>query len=268
VLQGFGQDRPRVTSAQTADMEIALGRIAEREGNIEQAVTAYRQALKRDHRRADAYIRLAILHDQQGRFRESAELYQEALQLVPGDPDIICDMGYSLYLQRRWAEAEVQFRQAIVRKPSHARAHNNLALLLARNGRIDEALAEFHKGGNSHAQAQGNVAFVLTMEGRCDDAHRHYQLALVADPTSTEFQARLRQLDVLAAKLNRQQPHAVASADPLPRTRDAQVVTTAYSQQLQTSPPLPSQTIARTTAYTSILKPEPVMRPSSADLSP
>ena len=37
----------------------------------------------------------------------------KALKLSPGSPDIYCDMGYSLYLQRRSAEAEMNLRQAI-----------------------------------------------------------------------------------------------------------------------------------------------------------
>src|SRR5262245_15413446 len=94
---GVGVEGMKVSSVQAADMEIALGRAAERQGDLGRAAAAYREALKRDHRRADAYVRLAILHDQQGQFRESAELYREALRRAPGEPDIFCDMGYSLY---------------------------------------------------------------------------------------------------------------------------------------------------------------------------
>src|SRR5262249_20473956 len=122
-----------ITPAQEADVQITLGRAAEQGGDLDQAMAAYRAALSRDKRRADAYARLAVLHDKQGKFRESAELYRKALEARPGDPDVYCDMGYSFYLQRRWAEAEMNLRQAVSLNPDHRRAHNNLALLLVRD---------------------------------------------------------------------------------------------------------------------------------------
>ena len=118
---GLGNDstggKP-ITPAQEADVQITMGRVAEKQGDIEQAMAAYRGALTRDDHRADAHLRLAVLHDKQGKFRESAELYKKALALRPGDAEIYCDMGYSFYLQRRWAEAEMNLRQAIAVNPS------------------------------------------------------------------------------------------------------------------------------------------------------
>ena len=133
-------------------MQISLGRVAEKQGELEQAMAAIRAALARDGRRADAYLRMAVLHDKQGKFRESAELYRKALALRPGDPEIFCDMGYSFYLQRRWTESEQNLRQAIAVDRDHRRAHNNLALLLVRNNRLEDALAEFRDGGSEPAQ--------------------------------------------------------------------------------------------------------------------
>src|SRR5699024_691606 len=128
------------------------------------AMAAYQDALKRDSHRADAYLRLAVLNDRQGKFSESAVLYQQALAASPGDPNIFNDKGYSLYLQRRWVEAEMSLRQAVVLQPDHARAHNNLGLVLAHTGRPDLAVAEFRQGGCSEADAQINLAYALTLE--------------------------------------------------------------------------------------------------------
>ena len=123
----------KLTTAQQADMQIAMGRVSERQGDLAAAMASYGEALKRDGSRSDAYVRMAVVHDRQGEFRESADLYRQALKLSPGSPDIYCDMGYSLYLQRRWAEAEMNLRQAIALDNKHSRAHNNLALVLAQN---------------------------------------------------------------------------------------------------------------------------------------
>jgi Tfp pilus assembly protein PilF len=203
---GFGSDRKgdggTITPAQEADVQISMGRVAEQQGDLDQAMAAYRAALERDRRRADAYARLAIVHDKQGKFRESAELYRKALAVQPGNPEIFCDMGYSFYLQRRWAEADMNLRQAIAINPEHQRSHNNLALLLVRDNRLDEALAEFGKGGSNSLQSHMNVAFALTLDQRWESARAEYQRALQIDPTSQVAKTRLAELNALVAKLD------------------------------------------------------------------
>ena len=224
-----------LTAAQQADMQIAMGRVTENQGDLAGAMTAYREALKRDQNSAEAHARMAVIHDKQGEFRESAELYRKALKLSPGNPDIYCDMGYSLYLQRRWVEAEMNLRQAIALSPNFARAHNNLAMLLARDTRVDAALTEFQKGGSDKATAHANVAFVLTTEKRWEDARKQYQLALAVNPSSKELKDRLDQLDALVAKVEPRRHHGPlvkderlvktsADIDRLPRQLEAAVV--------------------------------------------
>ncbi len=222
-------DQPKadgtITPAQEADFQISMGRMAEQEGNLEQAMAAYRVAIGRDKRRADAYARMAVLHDKQGKFRESAELYRKALAQRPGDPEIFCDMGYSFYLQRRWAEAEMNLRQAIAVDPEFQRAHNNLALLLVRDNRLEEALAEFRKGGSNPAQAHLNLAFALSMDRHWEPARAEYQRALALDPSSQLAKDRLNQLNALVAKLEpprdrRRRIRGCLRPRPMPRRGD------------------------------------------------
>lgn len=235
---GLSQDAPSdlgktLTPAQEADVQIAFARAAEQRGDLDQAMAVYRDALARDKGRADAYLRLAILHDRQGRFRESADLYQKALKLRPGDPEIYCDKGYSLYLQRRWAESEMVLRQSLAIDPSLRRAHNNLAMVLARTNRHEEALAEFRGGGNSVADAYSNLAFALTLDRQWQAARENYKRALAASPSSTTIQARLRELDALVARLetvrpgaSRDEQIALASAPTSPRAPTKKTTTT------------------------------------------
>ena len=137
----------KIGRRQNANVQVAMGRTSEQGGNLETAIAAYTEALKNDPHRADANQRLAVVHDRLGRFQESAGYYAKALAEAPGDAEIFCDKGYSLYLQRRWAEAEICLRQSIALKPKLARAHSNLGLLLVRDEKVDEALAEFRAAG-------------------------------------------------------------------------------------------------------------------------
>jgi Tfp pilus assembly protein PilF len=195
------QSGRRISDRQTADVQVALGRTYEQHGQFDLARTAYAEAVKHDPKRTDAYVRLAILHDRQGKFKESAELYRKALQTAPGNPDIFCDMGYSMYLQRRWAEAEMNLQQALVLKPDHARAHNNLGLVLTHTDRVEEALAHFRKAG-TEAQAHLNLAVALMLDERWDDARAQYEQALSADPSLEQAKKGLQELDMLLAKIS------------------------------------------------------------------
>src|SRR5262245_22619773 len=153
LLSDSRETPPRLKPNQVADVQMALGRSAEQRGDLAQAAAFYQQTLKQDLDRADAWHRLAVVHDRQGKFRESAEMYRKALAARPGDPAVFCDIGYSCYLQGRFAEATMNLRQAIVLQPDNSRAHNNLGLVLARCGQEVEALAEFRKGGCNEADA-------------------------------------------------------------------------------------------------------------------
>jgi tetratricopeptide (TPR) repeat protein len=190
----------KVTPRQAADVQIALGRTLEQRGEVGPASAAYEEAVKRDPKRTDALVRLAVLNDQQGKFRESAVWYRKALQSSPGNPDIFCNMGYSLYLQKRWTEAEMNLQQALALKPDHVRARNNLGLVLAHTERVDQALAEFRKTG-SEAEARTNLALALTMDQRWEEARAQYQAALAANPSAETAKNGLRQLDAVLARM-------------------------------------------------------------------
>lgn len=183
------QDSPQMSSSQTADVEVALGRMQEKNGELPAAIQAYSAALKHDPKRAEACWRLAVVSGQQEDFATATAYFEKALALQPGNPDIVCDMGYCLYVQERWREAEMNFRQATALNPDHARAHNNLGLLLARTDRQDEALAQFTKSGCSPAEAHENVSFGLALEHRWDEAQIHCEQALALNPSSNTAQS-------------------------------------------------------------------------------
>ena len=201
--------QPRVTSRQAADMQIALGRSMEDEGNDGAARLAYLAALKKDPKRADAELRLAILDDRKGD-KAGADLhFAQALKLEPGNPEILCDRGYSFYLRRRWADAEGSLRQALAVDRSHARSHSNLALVLARQGDSPGALAEFARAGCDPSDARANLGLVLALEGRFEEAKREYALALAAKPGSALAKEGLKATTV--ALSGRADPRVIAA---------------------------------------------------------
>ena len=245
----------RISDRQAADVQVALGRTYEQRGQPELALAAYSEAVKHDPKRTDAYVRLAILNDRQGKFKESAELYRKALQTSPGNPDIFCDMGYSMYLQRRWAEAEMNLQQALILKPEHARAHNNLGLVLAHTDRAEEALAHFRKAG-TEAEAHLNLAFALTLDQHWDEARAQYELALRANPSLVQAKNALRELDNLVAKTSGPKPGSGAVPKP--------PVAAVAVQELPGLPPEPGDPPAQITQAAKIEPESPQPAPQEA----
>ena len=189
-----------LSNGQVADVQFSMARSLEQRGDVDSAINAYRQALEKDPKRSIGYWRMAVLNDRKGNVQESEKLYKQALKLDPKNPEIRCDFGYSLYLQRRWAEAEDNLHEALAVKPAHSRSHTNLGLVFAQTDRLDEALAEFRKSGRQEAEARANLAFVLTMDRRWDEACQQYELALDANPDSAAAKSGLENLTAIIAK--------------------------------------------------------------------
>lgn len=217
-------DNLRLSQQQVVDLQISLGRSMEAGGDLEGAVNAYRQAIEKDPKRSSGYWRLAVLQDRRGNVQESATLFRQALQLDPKNTDLRCDYGYSLYLQRRWAEAEEQLRQALAISPQNRRAHNNLGLLLAQHEQGDAALSEFRQGGCSADAAHVNLAFASMLNQRWQKAQEEFQRALDANPGSAAAREGQQQLDSLLAKMNSAEPAPAfdeRGAGPAPPLRTA-----------------------------------------------
>lgn len=191
IASSDGQDGSAASAAQQADEKMARARSLEKKGQIEQAIGIYQDVVKQDNSRPDAYHRLAILHDMKGECDKARGFYHAALERDSRNAEVLCDFGYSCYLQRRWREAEEHLSQAIALQPDMARAHNNLGLLLARTGRQDGAMTEFARGGCTEADARANLAFALTLEQQWVAARQQYELALAVDSTSRAAQKGL-----------------------------------------------------------------------------
>ena len=88
--------------------------------------------------------------------------YQAALQLQPGDPSILSNLGLSYALSNRLGEAEQVMRQAVSHPSASPRVRGNLALVLALQGKYKEA-EQAASTDLSPADAAANMDFVRSM---------------------------------------------------------------------------------------------------------
>ncbi len=105
--------------------------------------------------------------------------------------------------QRKLAEAEASFRQALRAEPDHAQAHGNLGNALRARGDLEGAVACFREAIRLRpnlAEAFNNIGNILHQQGRLQEAELHLRRALRLKPDSAEIAFNL---GMLLAKLER-----------------------------------------------------------------
>ena len=100
--------------------------------------------------------------DQMGDHASAQSFYETSLKIAPGEPTTLSNLGLSYALSKRLPEAEATLREAAASPRADARVRQNLALVLALEGKFDEAqtLAQHDL---SPADASANVAAIRSM---------------------------------------------------------------------------------------------------------
>lgn len=175
------------------------GRLSEAEAAIRRAI-----ALRPTDQR---YASLGLTLIRQGRYQEAEEALKKAKALAGGRmPDDIRDAytalyfnkGNYLYNQRRYAEAEAAYRNALGFDPNDSAAYNNLGLALKSQKRYEEAIKAYEKalkidGTYSHAKKNLESLKALLVSKKGDEFYRKkdygaaetaYREAIKLDPSS------------------------------------------------------------------------------------
>lgn len=112
-------------------------------------INALRETLERDPNDQRALLRLADLNFDIQRWDRAAELYERYLELSPGDPDALTDLGITYRARRQFDRALELFRQAQAAQPDHWQSRFNEAVVLgidlADLAGAERALAELRR---------------------------------------------------------------------------------------------------------------------------
>jgi Flp pilus assembly protein TadD len=102
------------------------------------------------------------ISDQIGDHTKAQQYYQTALQIAPGEPTILSNLGLSYALSNRLAEADQVLRQAIAHPQATPRMRGNMALVMALQGRYQEA-EQMASRDLSPEEAAANMSFLRSM---------------------------------------------------------------------------------------------------------
>jgi tetratricopeptide (TPR) repeat protein len=172
--EGDGPPEPSARVCLAAAGALAAG------GHGAEAIAQYERAREIDPG-VKVARRLAVLYDREGQPERALTEFRRALREGPRDAGLFNDLGYCYYRQGDYREAESWLRQAVAINPGCERAWVNLGLVLGKEGRYDESCTAFARAVRP-AQARANVAVLLAEEGRLEEAKASLRNALALEP--------------------------------------------------------------------------------------
>jgi protein O-GlcNAc transferase len=168
-----------------------------RQGRLEEAIRAWREALRRDPTLAQPYAGLGLACYRLGRPDEAAAAFRGLVRLIPHDAEGHDNLGIALIAAGRFAEAAASCREAVRLRPDDAQYRCNLGVPLYYLDRFADALAAYDGAlaiRPDHAGAHGNRGNALFALGRLDEAERAYRAAIASFPGNVEVWTSLGNL--------------------------------------------------------------------------
>lgn len=175
------------------ETHLAAGLLFEGQGQYEKAVIQYRKAIAVSHDYVEAYHRLGLVLSRIGRHAEAVEAFRRAVELKPAHMVYRNNLGFELMLLQRWAEAERELRESIELAPKFERAHVNLGVVLARQGKFEEALHAFMRI-LPDSDAYYNLGLMYRGQKRYEEAAEAFRRVIQLDPQFTAAAAQLEQI--------------------------------------------------------------------------
>jgi Flp pilus assembly protein TadD len=144
------------------DVLAAYGKALADAGQLQQAQGVLEGADTPDNPNWSVVSTRGSIADQLGDHAAAQGYYETALKLAPGEPSVLSNLGLSYALSRNLPQAESVLRQAAESPRSDMRERQNLALVLALQGKFAEA-EQVSARDLPPQQARENVAAIRQM---------------------------------------------------------------------------------------------------------
>lgn len=171
----------------------AAGRLSETQNRYANAVKQYEQALKLDPNHLPSLYRLGVVYTHLQQYDKAIADWQRYIAATKDAATGYANLGLTQELAGQIAAAEDSFNKGIAADPKNQPCRVNFGLMLARQGRPDEALTQFTAVLTS-AQAHYNLGSVYEQQHKIPQARQQYQTALKLDPKFNDARQRLANL--------------------------------------------------------------------------
>jgi predicted O-linked N-acetylglucosamine transferase (SPINDLY family) len=154
-------------------------------GDLRESQAAFRAAIKINPDFAEAHNNLGNLLIDAGRFDDAIVACERATALKPGYGDAFNNLGNALIGKRLIDQAIAAYRRALQINSNHAEAWNNLGIALYESHALDDSIAAVGQALQlrpEYAEAHNNLGNTLRRLGRIADAIAAYQSAINLKP--------------------------------------------------------------------------------------
>jgi tetratricopeptide (TPR) repeat protein len=168
-----------------AEAHYNLGRLLIEHGQLTDAIVHYEKAAAINPDDAEAQNNLGVTLFGIGRTDDAIVHYQKALEIRTHYGEASCNLANALIAKDDLDGAIAQYKACLAAMPDQEEAQYNLASALLRRGRIDEAIVEYQRGLQLHpesADAHANLGIAWLAKGRVRDAMGEYTKALQISP--------------------------------------------------------------------------------------
>ncbi|HEX4053467.1 MAG TPA: tetratricopeptide repeat protein [Tepidisphaeraceae bacterium] len=176
-----------------ANTRFAAGQLDESQGKVDAAIHQYNAALEIDSTHLPSLYRLGVIYAEQKNYDKSIEIWHQYLTVSNNAPEGYGNLGYCYELAGNPKLAEATYQKGIEKDANNAGCRTNYGLMLARKGRIQEAVRMWNPV-LTQAEIHYNLASIYLQGGRKQEAKAEYQHALNLDPTMIDARARLSDL--------------------------------------------------------------------------
>lgn len=155
------------------------------QGRNDDARASYEAALQLNKDFLPALGNLALILNQQRKFKEAESWSRRALNLAPNEVFLLNCLGNALQGQGQEEEAMAYYRRIVGIDPNFAEAHGNLGSILLSRGQFEAAIASFQRGLElrpDYAEGYNDLGSTLHAIGRFDQAQACYRRALELNP--------------------------------------------------------------------------------------
>ena len=197
-------------SPNSPEILLALSRVQQFSGNLDDAYKNARLAAAMDSTNPDALSQMASVFRATDRWSQAIGYFQASLALKKLQPRTIADMALAEWGQRELSEAITSLKKALAIRPNYTNAHYNLAVLLAETGRRRQAIPHFRTVAENEPDSADAIyqwAALLTEEGRFSEAARRFERVLQLQPDHVEARYYLATILAKQNKPDQAIPH-------------------------------------------------------------
>ena len=149
----------------------------------------YNYVLMLEPNNIDALNGLGNIMQEYGKFDVALEKYHKALNLMPDKTSAAVNLAIALYRKGDRVKAEYNMLNLLKENYNDVNVLNQLAIMMMKNGRMNEALAYFRRGlilNNNDVEIKKNVGTLFIINGSPDLARNMYEEILLKDPNNIE----------------------------------------------------------------------------------